>query len=51
MDEVHVFITFIVALAVSAVLVVGINVGAAHSCKLTAIGAGFTATEVQELCK
>lgn len=51
MDEVHVFITFVVALAVSAVLVVGVNVGAAHSCKLRAIEAGYTATEVQELCK
>lgn len=51
MDEAHVFIGLIIALAVSAVLVVGMNVGAAHSCKMRAIEAGFTAAETQELCK
>lgn len=51
MDETHVILGLIIALAVSAVLVVGINVGAAHSCKTRAMDAGYTAAEVQELCK
>jgi hypothetical protein len=41
----------IIALAVSVVLVVGMNVGATLSCKMRAMAAGYTATEVQELCK
>lgn len=51
MDETHVILGMILALAVSVVLVVGMNVGAAHSCKMCAMGAGYTASEVQELCK
>ena len=51
MNENHLLATLIVGVMLTLITVVSVNVGAAHSCKLRAIEAGFTAAEIQELCK
>lgn len=51
MDEVHVGLAFIVAVALSACFAIAVNVGTQYNCRVTTMESGYSAAQVAEVCK
>lgn len=50
-NETNMLMAFAACLAITIMVCVGVNVMADHTCKLEAIKAGMTSTQVAEACK